>query len=109
MRELAAPPACFMTLSSAEGLELRFKTGDSCTLYYPYLLRSRLDITGSIELQFSTDKVVIEGTHLRKLYDPLKDKHVSWIREADWDSTRYSDAQEPFVRSIVVTPAESAG
>ena len=95
-----------MVLSNSEGLELRFKTGDSCTLYYPYLLRSRLDITGSIELQFSTDKVVIEGRHLQRLYDSLKEKRVSWIREADWDSARYRDDEEPLVRSIAVTPVD---
>jgi len=106
MREQTSPPACFMVLSNSEGLELRFKTGDSCTLYYPYLLRSRLDITGSIELQFSTDKVVIEGRHLQRLYDSLKEKRVSWIREADWDSARYRDDEEPLVRSIAVTPVD---
>jgi hypothetical protein len=105
MREHQTAPACFLREAHGEGLELKFKTGDSCTLYYSYLLRSRLDVTGSIELQFSTDKVVIEGRHLQKLYDTLRDKAVKWIREADWDSTRYSDSdKEPFVRSIVVTP-----
>ena len=106
MREQTSPPAFFMVHSNSEGLELRFKTGDSCTLYYPYLLRSRLDITGSIELQFSTDKVVIEGRHLQRLYDSLKEKRVSWIREADWDSARYRDDEEPLVRSIAVTPVD---
>ena len=97
-------PASFLREAHVEGLELKFKTGDSCTLYYPYLLRSRLDVTGSIDLQFSTDKVVIEGRHLQALYDTLRDKAVKWIREADWESTRYRDDEEPFVRSITVTP-----
>jgi len=97
-------PACFLREAHIEGLELKFKTGDSCTLYYPYLLRSRLDVTGSIDLQFSTDKVVIEGRHLQKLYDTLRDKAVKWIREAEWDDARYHDDEEPLVRSIVVTP-----
>jgi len=106
MSDTTKSPACFEVSSTSGELELQFKTGDSCTLYYPYLLRSRLDITGSIEIQFSTDKVVIEGRHLQRLYDSLKEKRVSWIREADWDSARYRDDEEPLVRSIAVTPVD---
>ena len=107
MSDTTKSPACFEVSSTSGELELQFKTGDSCTLYYPYLLRSRLDVTGSIELQFSTDKVVIEGQRLKGLYNELKKKHVTWIREVGWDSDSLI-SDEPFVRSITVTPVGSA-
>ncbi len=107
MSDTTKSPACFEVSSTSGELELQFKTGDSCTLYYPYLLRSRLDVTGSIELQFSTDKVIIEGQRLKGLYNSLKKKHVIWIREAGWNSDSII-SDEPFVRSITVTPVGSA-
>ena len=107
MSDTTKSPACFEVSSTSGELELQFKTGDSCTLYYPYLLRSRLDVTGSIELQFSTDKVVIEGQRLKGLYNELKKKHVTWIREAGLNSDSII-SDEPFVRSITVTPVGSA-
>jgi hypothetical protein len=107
MSDTTKSPACFEVSSTSGELELQFKTGDSCTLYYPYLLRSRLDVTGSIELQFSTDKVIIEGQRLKGLYNSLKKKHVTWIREAGLNSDSII-SDEPFVRSITVTPVGSA-
>jgi len=107
MSDTTKSPACFEVSSTSGELELQFKTGDSCTLYYPYLLRSRLDVTGSIELQFSSDKVVIEGQRLKGLYNSLKKKHVTWIREAGLNSDSII-SDEPFVRSITVTPVGSA-
>ena len=107
MSDTTKSQACFEVSSTSGELELQFKTGDSCTLYYPYLLRSRLDVTGSIELQFSTDKVIIEGQRLKGLYNSLKKKHVTWIREAGLNSDSII-SDEPFVRSITVTPVGSA-
>jgi len=52
-------------------LELQSKTRDCWALSYAYLLSLHYDVTGSIELQFSSAKVVIEGQQLKSLYDAL--------------------------------------
>jgi len=61
------------------------------------------DVTGSIELQFSSAKVVIDGEQLKSLYDALKEQIVVSIREADLESERSSGGMT-FIQSIVLNP-----
>ena len=84
-------------------LELQSKTRDCWALSYAYLLSLHYDVTGSIELQFSSAKVVIEGQQLKSLYDALKEQTVISVREADQDSDRAS-VGVTFVQSIAVNP-----
>jgi hypothetical protein len=90
----------FRTLPSTTKSKLQFKTGDFCTLYYAYLVSVRYDVTGSIELQFPSTKVVIEGRHLLPLYEALSDQAVALIREADRESPGSGIA---LPRSVAVT------
>lgn len=84
-------------------LELQSKTRDCWALSYAYLLSVHYDVTGSIELQFSSAKVVIEGEQLKSLYDALKEQIVVSIREADLESERSSGGMT-FIQSIVLNP-----
>jgi len=84
-------------------LELQSKTRDCWALSYAYLLSLHYDVTGSIELQFSSAKVVIEGQQLKSLYDALKEQIVVSIREADSESER-SSGGVTFIQSISVSP-----
>jgi len=84
-------------------LELQSKTRDCWALSYAYLLSLHYDVTGSIELQFSSAKVVIEGQQLKSLYDALKEQTVASIREADLESEQ-STGGVTFVQSIAVNP-----
>ena len=84
-------------------LELQSKTRDFWALSYAYLLSVHYDVTGSIELQFSSAKVVIDGEQLKSLYDALKEQIVVSIREADLESERSSGGMT-FIQSIVLNP-----
>jgi hypothetical protein len=84
-------------------LELQSKTRDCWALSYAYLLSLHYDVTGSIEIQFSSAKVVIEGQQLKSLYDALKEQTVASIREADLESEQ-STGGVTFVQSIAVNP-----
>ena len=80
---------------------MQSKTRDCWALSYAYLLSLRYDVTGSIEIQFSSAKVVIEGQQLKSLYDALKEQTVVSIREADLESERPSGCMA-LVHSIAV-------
>ena len=82
---------------------MQSKTRDCWALSYAYLLSLHYDVTGSIELQFSSAKVVIEGQQLKSLYDALKEQNVVSIREADLEGER-SSGGATFVQSIAVNP-----
>ena len=99
------PPLPFFKTGHARvlTLELQTKTRDCWALSYAYLLSLHYDVTGSIELQFSSAKVVIEGQQLKSLYDALKEQTVVSVREADQDSDRASIGVT-FVQSIAVNP-----
>jgi hypothetical protein len=99
------PPLPFFKVSHARALtlELQSKTRDCWALSYAYLLSLHYDVTGSIELQFSSAKVVIEGQQLKSLYDALKEQTVVSIREADLEGER-SSGGVTFVQSIAVNP-----
>ena len=99
------PPLPFFKTGHARvlTLELQSKTRDCWALSYAYLLSLHYDVTGSIELQFSSAKVVIEGQQLKSLYDALKEQTVVSVREADQDSDRASIGVT-FVQSIAVNP-----
>jgi len=84
-------------------LELQSKTRDCWALSYAYLLSVHYDVTGSIELQFSSAKVVIDGEQLKSLYDALKEQILVSIREADLESERSSGGMT-FIQSIVLNP-----
>ena len=84
-------------------LELQSKTRDFWALSYAYLLSVHYDVTGSIELQFSSAKVVNDGEQLKSLYDALKEQIVVSIREADLESERSSGGMT-FIQSIVLNP-----
>ncbi len=86
-------------------LELQFKTNDCWALSYAYLLSLHYDVTGSIELQFSSAKVVIEGQQFKSLYDALKEQTVVSIREADLEG-EWSTGGVTFVQSIAVNPVD---
>jgi hypothetical protein len=100
------PPLPFFKTGHARvlTLELQTKTRDCWALSYAYLLSLHYDVTGSIELQFSSAKVVIEGQQLKSLYDALKEQIVVSIREADSESER-SSGGVTFIQSIAVSPA----
>jgi hypothetical protein len=100
------PPLPFFKTGHARvlTLELQSKTRDCWALSYAYLLSLHYDVTGSIELQFSSAKVVIEGQQLKSLYDALKEQIVVSIREADSESER-SSGGVTFIQSISVSPA----
>jgi len=101
------PPLPFFKTDHARGLtlELQSKTRDCWALSYSYLLSVHYDVTGSIELQFSSAKVVIEGQQLKSLYDALKEQTVVSIREADLESDRSNGGTGmTFVQSIAVNP-----
>ena len=99
------PPLPFFKTGHARvlTLELQSKTRDCWGLSYAYLLSLHYDVTGSIELQFSSAKVVIEGQQLKSLYDALKEQIVVSIREADSESER-SSGGVTFIQSISVSP-----
>jgi hypothetical protein len=99
------PPLPFFKTGHARvlTLELQSKTRDCWALSYAYLLSLHYDVTGSIELQFSSAKVVIEGQQLKSLYDALKEQIVVSIREADSESER-SSGGVTFIQSISVSP-----
>jgi hypothetical protein len=99
------PPLPFFKTGHARvlTLELQSKTRDCWALSYAYLLSLHYDVTGSIELQFSSAKVVIEGQQLKSLYDALKEQTVVSIREADLDGERSSEGMT-FVQSMAVNP-----
>ena len=99
------PPLPFFKTGHAHvlTLELQTKTRDCWALSYAYLLSLHYDVTGSIEIQFSSAKVVIEGQQLKSLYDALKEQTVVSVREADQDSDRASIGVT-FVQSIAVNP-----
>ena len=99
------PPLPFFKTGHARvlTLELQSKTRDCWALCYAYLLSLHYDVTGSIELQFSSAKVVIEGQQLKSLYDALKEQTVVSIREADSESER-SNGGVTFIQFIAVTP-----
>jgi hypothetical protein len=82
---------------------LQTKTRDCWALSYAYLLSLHYDVTGSIELQFSSAKVAIEGQQLKPLYDALKEQTVVSIRETDAECER-SGGGVTFVQSIAVNP-----
>jgi len=101
------PPLPFFKTGHARvlTLELQSKTRDCWALSYAYLLSVHYDVTGSIELQFSSAKVVIEGQQLKSLYDALKEQTVVSIREADLESDRSNGGTGmTFVQSIAVNP-----
>ena len=99
------PPLPFFKTGHARvvTLELQSKTRDCWALSYAYLLSLHYDVTGSIELQFSSAKVVIEGQQLKSLYDALKEQTVVSIREADLENEQ-SSCGMTFVQSIAVNP-----
>jgi hypothetical protein len=99
------PPLPFFRVGHARALtlELQSKTRDCWALAYAYLLSLHYDVTGSIELQFSSAKVVIEGQQLKSLYDALKEQTVVSIREADLEGEQ-SSSGVTFVQSIAVNP-----
>ena len=99
------PPLPFFKTGHAHvlTLELQSKTRDCWALSYAYLLSVHYDVTGSIELQFSSAKVVIEGQQLKSLYDALKEQTVVSIREADAECER-SSGGVTFIPSISVSP-----
>jgi hypothetical protein len=99
------PPLPFFKTGHARvvTLELQSKTRDCWALSYAYLLSLHYDVTGSIEIQFSSAKVVIEGQQLKSLYDALKEQTVISVREADLESER-SNGGATFVQSIAVNP-----
>jgi len=99
------PPLPFFKVGHARvlTLELQSKTRDCWALSYAYLLSLHYDVTGSIELQFSSAKVLIEGQQLKSLYDALKEQTVVSIREADLEGER-SIGAVTFVQSITVNP-----
>ena len=99
------PPLPFFKTGHARvlTLELQSKTRDCWALSYAYLLSLHYDVTGSIELQFSSAKVVIEGQQLKSLYHALKEQIVVSIREADSESER-SSGGVTFIQSISVSP-----
>jgi hypothetical protein len=106
MKELEAEPF-YTTKEHARiaVLKLRFKTGNTHSFCYAYLLDQDHDITGSIELQFSNAKVIIEGQYLHRLADALDEQKVTSIREADSDIDR-PGLKTLFVRSIRFTRLE---
>ena len=99
------PPLPFFKTGHARvlTLELQTKTRDCWALSYAYLLSLHYDVTGSIEIQFSSAKVVIEGQQLKSLYDALKEQTVVSIREADLEGDN-SSVGTAFVQSIAVNP-----
>jgi predicted trehalose synthase len=99
------PPLPFFKTGHARvlTLELQSKTRDCWALSYAYLPSVHYDVTGSIELQFSSAKVVIEGQQLKSLYDALKEQTVVSIREADAECER-SSGGVTFIQSISVSP-----
>ena len=99
------PPLPFFKTGHARvlTLELQSKTRDCWALSYAYLLSLHYDVTGSIEIQFSSAKVLIEGRQLKSLYDALKEQTVVSIREADLEGDNYS-VGTAFVQSIAVNP-----
>ena len=100
------PPLPFFKTGHARvlTLELQTKTRDCWALSYAYLLSLHYDVTGSIELQFSSAKVVIEGQQLKSLYDALKEQTVVSIREAELEGER-SSGGVTYVQSIAVNSA----
>ena len=99
------PPLPFFKTGHARvlTLELQSKTRDCWALSYAYLLSLHYDVTGSIEIQFSSAKVVIEGQQLKSLYDALKEQTVVSIREAELEGER-SSGGATVVQSIAVIP-----
>jgi hypothetical protein len=83
-------------------LELITKTRDAWAFPYAYLMSLHHDITGSIELNFTTVKVIIEGRNLAKLYKAILEQLVSTIYEADPDK-QPTVGDSTLIRSITIT------
>jgi len=100
------PPLPFFKTGHARVLTLEFqsKTRDCWAPSYAYLLSLHYDVTGSIGIQFSSAKVIMEGQQLKSLYDALKEQTVVSIREAELEGER-SSGGVTYVQSIAVNSA----
>lgn len=89
--------------------EIRFRNGIHTAFKYDDLSWFNYDPERGIDMSFAGNTVTIEGRGLfPTLFDALKNKKISWIREAD---TEMQDTPEHplFIKDITITPVDDLG
>ena len=104
----------FFSILTVEGtpehfLELQFKNGLRTCFSYSDLIWFNFDPeAGCIDMEFGGFMVTIKGRGLGiKLFDGLRRKRVSTVKEADSDMQDHKD-NETFIEEITITPPKGA-
>lgn len=94
-----------MRVDNAEHfLELRFRDGIKTAFAYDKLNWVNFAPAQSmLDMDFMGTMVSLEGRGLTDLFQALKSKKISWIKEADTD-LEDNDTNTVFVKQIVITP-----
>lgn len=115
-QKLKAGDSCgshFFQMVRVEGaeffFEIRFRNGIRTAFKYDDLAWYNYDPDRGIDMSFAGNTVTIEGRGLfPTLFDALKGKKISWIREADTEMQDSPD-QPLFISDITITPADDFG
>ncbi|MEO5913353.1 MAG: hypothetical protein ABIS50_03905 [Luteolibacter sp.] len=108
------PALIFFQPSRIEGadesfLELRFRKGIKTAFSYQSLSWFNLDPGGGmLDLGFGGFVVTLEGRGLDDLFQAIKTKRVSWVREADEEMQDIPDLPL-FIKDIFITPPDDFG
>lgn len=96
--------------ASQEGfLELRFRSGIQAAFAYHSLFWINLDnANGVIDMDFQGITISIEGRGLKQIFEFLKLKKISWIRESDTEMEDNKSA-EIFISRLTITPPAEFG
>jgi len=88
-------------------LELRFRNGTKTAFAYDKLgwFNYSPDSTG-MELDFMGTAVVVIGRGLTELFQPLKSRRISWLKEADTD-LQDNDSNSVFISELFIVPPAS--
>lgn len=120
-KKAAAPPAGptaavppedkFFSILVGEGvqepmLELRFRDGLRTCLPYNDVIWLVYDPEGGVSIDIGGYLVHIKGRGLdTRLFDGLKQRRVSWVREADHELQDHKD-NDTFISAITITPPQ---
>ena len=89
--------------------EIRFRNGIKTAFKYDDLSWFNYDPERGIDISFAGNTVTIEGRGLSPvLFDAIKAKKISWVREADTEMQDNPD-QPLFISDITITPADDFG
>ena len=105
-------PAGFYQLIRVDGsehfLEIRFRDGIKTAFAYDKLSWFNYSPeTSALDLNFMGTTVSVEGRGLDDLFQALKGKRVSWVKEADTE-LQDNDANSCFIKEIWITPPDDS-